>query len=71
MDKDHDGKVDVSTQFAMVDNPRGIISLGHKLYVLHTVFSPETGKATGMDLVVFEDKDNDGEFSREVAIFKN
>jgi len=60
IDKDHDGKVDVSTQFAMVDNPRGIISLGNKVYVLHTVFSPETGKASGMDLVVFEDKDNDG-----------
>ncbi len=60
VDKDNDGKVDVHTKFAMVDNPRGIISLGNKLYVLHTVFSKETGKASGMDLVVFEDKDNDG-----------
>jgi putative heme-binding domain-containing protein len=60
VDNNNDGKVDVHTKFAMVDNPRGIISLGDKLYVLHTVFSKETGIASGMDLVVFEDKDKDG-----------
>lgn len=60
VDSDNDGKVDKSTQFAMADNPRGIISLGDKVYVLHTTFSKETGIATGMDLVVFEDKNNDG-----------
>ncbi|MDB5246152.1 MAG: heme-binding protein [Segetibacter sp.] len=60
IDSDNDGKVDKHTQFAAVDNPRGIISLGDQVFVLHTTFSPETKIATGMDLVVFEDKDNDG-----------
>ncbi|MHA8103865.1 DUF7133 domain-containing protein [Aquirufa nivalisilvae] len=60
IDSNNDGRVDQQSKFAMVDNPRGIISLGDKLYVLHTVFSPETKKATGMDLVVFEDKNKDG-----------
>lgn len=60
IDSDNDGKVDKHTQFASVDNPRGIIAMGQQVFVLHTVFSPETRLATGMDLVVFEDKDNDG-----------
>ena len=60
IDSNNDGKVDKHTQFAMVDNPRGIISMGDQVFVLHTTFSKATGIATGMDLVVFEDKDNDG-----------
>ncbi|MGV3587623.1 MAG: DUF7133 domain-containing protein [Adhaeribacter sp.] len=60
VDTDNDGKVDKHTTFAKVNNPRGIIALGDKLYVLHAVFSEQTGLATGMDLVVFEDKDQDG-----------
>ncbi|WP_214229105.1 c-type cytochrome [Pedobacter sp. B4-66] len=60
IDKDNDGKMDQHIEFAMVDNPRGIIAQGDKVFVLHTTFSKETGKATGMDLVVFEDKDGDG-----------
>jgi putative heme-binding domain-containing protein len=60
IDSDHNGKMDSHTVFAIVDNPRGIISLGDKVYVLHTTFSKETGKASGMDLVVFEDTNNDG-----------
>ena len=60
VDNNNDGLVDQHTQFAMVDNPRGIIALGNQVFVLHTTFSSETGLATGMDLVVFEDKDNDG-----------
>jgi putative heme-binding domain-containing protein len=60
IDSDNDGKVDKHTKFAMVDNPRGILSVGDQVYVLHTTFSKETGIASGMDLVVFEDKDNDG-----------
>ncbi|MET4082909.1 putative heme-binding domain-containing protein [Pedobacter sp. UYP30] len=60
IDSDNDGKVDKHIEFAMVDNPRGIIVNGTKVYVLHTDFSKETGKATGMSLVVFEDKDGDG-----------
>ncbi len=59
-DTDNDGKLDKHTQFAMVDNPRGILALGDQVFVLHTTFSKETGIATGMNLVVFEDKDNDG-----------
>ncbi|MDB5260758.1 MAG: heme-binding protein [Adhaeribacter sp.] len=60
IDSNNDGKVDKHTSFAMVDNPRGIISLGDEVFVLHTIFSKETGIATGMDLVVFEDKNQDG-----------
>lgn len=60
IDSDNDGKVDKHTQFAAVDNPRGIIAIGNKVYVLHTTFTKETGIASGMALVVFEDKDNDG-----------
>ena len=60
IDNDNDGQADSHTVFAEVDNPRGIISVGNKLYVLHTVFSKEDSLATGMDLVVFEDNDGDG-----------
>ena len=60
IDTDNDGKVDKHTQYALVDNPRGIIPLGNKLFVLHTTFSKETGIASGMDLVVFEDNNGDG-----------
>ncbi len=60
VDSNNDGKVDQHTTFAMVDNPRGILPVGDRLYVLHTQFSPETGIASGMDLVVFEDKNHDG-----------
>ncbi|GGI25508.1 DUF7133 domain-containing protein [Pedobacter mendelii] len=60
IDKNNDGKMDNHTEFAVVDNPRGIIVQGDKVFVLHTTFSKETGKATGMDLVFFEDKDGDG-----------
>lgn len=58
VDCNHDGVLDSHTTYAMVDNPRGIISMGDKLYVLHTVFTDTL--ATGMDLVVFEDGDKDG-----------
>jgi len=60
VDSDNDGKIDQHTEFARVDNPRGIFVLGDKVFVLHTIFSKETEKATGMDLVVFEDKDHNG-----------
>ncbi len=58
VDCNNDGIIDKHTTYAMVDDPRGIISIGDKLYVLHTVFADSV--ATGMDLVVFEDKDRDG-----------
>lgn len=60
VDTDNDGKADTHSLFAQVDNPRGIIAVGDALYVLHTTFSQKTGEASGMDLVKFEDKDNDG-----------
>ncbi|RDV17243.1 heme-binding protein [Pontibacter diazotrophicus] len=60
VDSNNDGQVDQHTEFAKVDNPRGIISLGDQVFVLHTTFSKETGIASGMDLVVFEDANQDG-----------
>ncbi|MBD2756367.1 DUF7133 domain-containing protein [Spirosoma validum] len=60
IDSNNDGKVDQHTTFAVVDNPRGILPVGDQLFVLHTVFSPETALATGMDLVVFDDTNHDG-----------
>ncbi|MEZ4700773.1 MAG: hypothetical protein R2834_10625 [Rhodothermales bacterium] len=60
VDCNNDGIVDTETIFARVDNPRGLLPLGNKLFVLHTVFSDSSGLAEGMDLVVFEDADGDG-----------
>ncbi|QJW89464.1 c-type cytochrome [Spirosoma taeanense] len=60
VDTDNDGKVDQHTNFAQVDNPRGIFVLGDQVFVLHATFSSETSKATGMNLVVFDDKNRDG-----------
>ncbi|MGH2622473.1 MAG: DUF7133 domain-containing protein, partial [Sphingobacterium sp.] len=60
VDTDQDGKMDKHTDFARVDNPRGIFILGDQVFVLHTTFDANKGTATGMDLVVFEDKDQDG-----------
>lgn len=60
VDCNQDGTMDTHTEFTKVNNPRGIIAMGDKVFVLHTTFSEETGKATGMDLVVLEDKDQDG-----------
>jgi putative heme-binding domain-containing protein len=65
IDRDNDGKMDEHIEFAAVDNPRGILVLGTQVFVLHTTFSKETGKATGMALVVFEDKDGDGKADGE------
>lgn len=65
VDCNHDGIMDTSTVFTQVDNPRGIIPIGDEVYVLHTTFSKQTGKATGMALVKFEDKDHDGKADGE------
>ncbi|MEO6133532.1 MAG: hypothetical protein ABIP35_00175, partial [Ginsengibacter sp.] len=59
VDCNNDGILDSHTEFAQVDNPRGIISLGDKLFVLHTMFADDS-TASEMDLVVFTDKDHDG-----------
>ena len=45
--------------YAEIDNPRGMISIGNKLYVLHTKWGDEK-KFEGMFLSVLEDMDGDG-----------
>ncbi len=60
VDTDHDGKADKHTVFAEIDNPRGLISFGDKLWVLHTVIPKDTGILSGMHLSVLEDKNQDG-----------
>jgi hypothetical protein len=59
VDDNHDGIMDSYSEFAKVDNPRGIIAMKDQVFVLHTVFGTDS-LAQGMDLVVFEDKNNDG-----------
>lgn len=60
VDCNQDGIVDSHTEFAVLDDPRGIIAIDDQVFVLHTTFSEETKKATGMDLIRLEDKDGDG-----------
>lgn len=60
IDKDNDGVADSHTIYAMADSARGLISLGKKLWVLHTTYDLGTGKASGMDLTLFIDEDWDG-----------
>ena len=60
VDCNNDGVVDSKSIFANVDNPRGLLPMGDKLFVLYTVFSEESGLAEGMDLVVYEDTNRDG-----------
>jgi putative heme-binding domain-containing protein len=60
VDTDQDGIADKHTIFAEIDNPRGLISFGEKLYVLHAVIPKDTGILTGMHLSVLEDKNRDG-----------
>ncbi|PHS15272.1 MAG: hypothetical protein COA78_05405 [Blastopirellula sp.] len=69
IDNDHDGVADSHTIFAEIDNPRGLISVGDKLWVLHTSFG-EDGKSTGMDLVLLRDVDGDGKADgpREILV---
>ncbi len=43
----------------MIGNPRGIIPIGTKVYVLHTTYGPDE-LSTGMSLVVLEDANRDG-----------
>lgn len=59
IDEDNDGVHDTYTIFAIIDNPRGIVPVGDKLYVLHTRWGAEA-KFEGMFLSVLEDKDWDG-----------
>ncbi len=59
VDSDKDGVADSHTIFAEIDNPRGLIAIGDKVWCLHTAFGDD-GKATGMDLVVLTDANGDG-----------
>ena len=59
IDVDHDGIHDSHTVYAVIDNPRGIVPVGDKLYVLHTKWGEGT-QFDGMFLSVLEDKDGDG-----------
>ena len=64
-DTNNDGKADKHTIFAEIDNPRGLIFVGDKLYVLHTVIPKSTGVMTGMYLSVLTDVDGDGKADGE------
>lgn len=58
-DTNNDGKADEHTIFATLDNPRGLIAVGDKVYVIYTIWKDE--KTFGaMHLGVLEDKDKDG-----------
>jgi putative heme-binding domain-containing protein len=61
VDTDHDGIADAHTVFATIDNPRGIIPMGSKVYVLHSAWKEgEAAKYVAAYLSVLEDKDGDG-----------
>ncbi|WP_116107529.1 HEAT repeat domain-containing protein [Lewinella sp. IMCC34191] len=60
VDADNDGTYESHNVFAEVDNPRGLMPVGDKIYVLHTRFEEGAEVASTMDLVVFEDADGDG-----------
>jgi len=60
VDGNHDGIADSHTVFAAIDNPRGMISIGAKLFVLHTRISEDTGLLSGMHLSVLRDENWDG-----------
>ena len=59
IDADNDGISEAHTVYAVIDNPRGIVPVGDKLYVLHTKWGQGT-QFDGMFLSVLEDKDGDG-----------
>lgn len=60
VDRDGDGRADEHTIFASIDNPRGLIALGDRLWILHTVIPESTGVLQAMHLSVLEDRDRDG-----------
>ena len=63
VDTDNDGKADKHTVYTKVDNPRGILSIGDRLIVLHSTV--KNGKRGNQQLSVFVDADNDGEADGE------
>lgn len=60
IDNDNDGKADKHTIFAEVDNPRGLIARGDKVYALHSVIPKSNKEEAGIHLSVFTDSDGDG-----------
>jgi len=59
IDSDRDGVADRHTVFAEIDNARGLLAVGTRVYVLHTHFGPD-GQATGMNLSALDDANRDG-----------
>ncbi len=60
VDTNNDGTADQSSVFAEIDNPRGLIAVDNKLYVLHTVVPKNTGVISGMHLSLLTDANHDG-----------
>ncbi len=58
IDADHDGVAEKHVVFATIDNPRGIVPVGDKVYVLHTKWGEKT-EFDGMFLSVLTDADGD------------
>ena len=58
VDTDNDGVADLKTDYAVINNPRGLISLGDKLIVLHCTV--KDGKPYNQQISVFTDADGDG-----------
>lgn len=59
IDEDKDGVADSHTIFAEIDNPRGLIAVGDKVWTLYTAFGDD-GISTGMNLAVLTDVNRDG-----------
>ena len=59
VDTNKDGVADSHTEFAKIDNPRGLIAVGDDVWVLYTAFG-EDGASTGMNLAVLTDENRDG-----------
>jgi putative heme-binding domain-containing protein len=57
-DTNQDGKADKRTVYAKMDNPRGIISIGNRLIVLHC--TKDGDKVGTQQLSVYVDADGDG-----------
>jgi putative heme-binding domain-containing protein len=60
IDNDHDGVHDSHTTYAVIDNPRGIVPVGDKVYVLHGKWN-EGKSFDAMNLSVLTDADGNGE----------
>lgn len=59
IDSNNDGKADKKIVYAKVDNPRGLISIGDKIYCLHSTQEAD-GTIGTQQLSVYTDADNDG-----------